>query len=206
MTGGTLTASGSGVSFTVTGTTTVSGANLYAEGGASLLLSNLASYTGGAGSSTTLQASGAGSLLGLPNLTTWEGSVYCCGNGGAFDQVRAVGGGEVSLADLATDEGGATRILAQGTGSVIDLSALTNLTSDQGAITQRLGNAGRPDQERQSHQPERCSVDDRRYGRRGHGADHVARRWNYPRDYRGQSQLRRRVHDQWWQHQCQQWR
>ena len=32
---------------------------------------------------------------------------------------------------LTTDKGGATRILAQGTGSVVDLSALTNLTSDQ---------------------------------------------------------------------------
>ena len=138
MSGGTLTASGSGVSLTATGTTTVPGASLYAVGGASLLLSNLASYTGGAGSSTTLEASGAGSLLNLPNLTTWEGSVYCCGNGGAFDQVSALAGGEVSLADLTTDKGGATHILAQGTGSVVDLPVLNNLTSDQGGNTSAL--------------------------------------------------------------------
>ena len=128
MTGGSLTASGSGVTLTVTGTTTDSGGNLYAGGGATLSLSNLANYTGGSSYSTTLEASGAGSALDLPNVTTWEGAVGCCWDA----QVSALSGGEVSLPALTTDKGGATRILAQGTGSVVDLSALTNLISDQG--------------------------------------------------------------------------
>ncbi len=46
MTGGSLTANGSEISLTVTGTTTVSGGNLYAENGASLSLNQLTSYTG----------------------------------------------------------------------------------------------------------------------------------------------------------------
>ncbi len=40
MTGGSLTANGLGTSLTVTGTTTVSGASLFAGGGATLTLSN----------------------------------------------------------------------------------------------------------------------------------------------------------------------
>ena len=46
MTGGSLAASGSGVSLTVTGTTTDSGGSLYAEAGASLTLAQLAGYAG----------------------------------------------------------------------------------------------------------------------------------------------------------------
>jgi hypothetical protein len=45
MTGGSLTASGSGVSVVVDGTTSVSGANLYAQGGATLSLPELTSYS-----------------------------------------------------------------------------------------------------------------------------------------------------------------
>ena len=47
MTGGTITARGSGVDVIVTGTTTVSGANLYAQNGASLSLSQLTNYAEG---------------------------------------------------------------------------------------------------------------------------------------------------------------
>ena len=47
-------------------------------------------------------------------------------------------GGEVSLAGLTTDTGGSTHILAQGSGSVVDLSALTKLISNQGGNSSAL--------------------------------------------------------------------
>jgi RHS repeat-associated protein len=82
-------------------------------------------YAGGNGQPTTLQASGTGSVLDLPDLTTWEGEF----NGGNIAQISALSGGEVSFAALTTDEGGLTNILSQGSGSIVDLSALTNFIS-----------------------------------------------------------------------------
>ena len=108
--------------------TSADGASFLVSGGVSLTLPGVTEYTGGSSYSTTLEASGAGSALDLPNVTTWEGAVGCCWDA----QVSALSGGEVSLPALTTDKGGATHILAQGTGSVVDLSALTNLISDQG--------------------------------------------------------------------------
>ena len=69
MTGGSLSASGSGARSTVTGTTTDSGGSLYAENGASLSLTQLTSYTGNGGT-TTLEATGTGSMLTLANLAS----------------------------------------------------------------------------------------------------------------------------------------
>src|SRR5262249_23527795 len=67
MTGGSLSASGSSVTLTVTGTTTDSGGSLYAQNGATLSLAQLTSYTGN-GNTTTLEATGTGSTLTLANL------------------------------------------------------------------------------------------------------------------------------------------
>src|SRR5208337_2551650 len=94
MTGGSLTANGSGVSLIVTGRTTVSVANLYAEGGATLSLPQLTSYAGGGDFVTsTLQASGTGSVLSLPALASITAST-------AFDSSVQVGpssGGDVEF-------------------------------------------------------------------------------------------------------------
>ncbi|MGO8746956.1 MAG: hypothetical protein ACLQNE_13295, partial [Thermoguttaceae bacterium] len=68
MTGGYLEATGSGVDVTVNGTTTVSGASLYAEGGATLNLPNLKTYT--ETDSTVFEATGLNSTLDLSALTT----------------------------------------------------------------------------------------------------------------------------------------
>ena len=134
--GGTLSVSGGSPSFA--GLSSIDGSGVYVSSGVSLTLPAVTEYTGGSGYSTTLQASGANSVLSLPDVTTWEGSVYCCGNGGTVAQVSAVSGGEVSLAGWTTDKGGATYVVAQGTSSVVDLPALTNLTSDQGRNTSEL--------------------------------------------------------------------
>ena len=71
LSGGALTATGTGVSLTVSGTTTATGGNLSATGGATLSLGELTSYTLTTNfDTTTLEASGANSVLSLPKLTT----------------------------------------------------------------------------------------------------------------------------------------
>ena len=93
MTGGTLTASGSGVSFTASGPTTVSGASLYAEAGTALSLPNLTSYT--ETDSTVFEATGTNSTLNLSALTT-------LGSMTSFWQIEALAGGSVNLSGLGT--------------------------------------------------------------------------------------------------------
>ncbi len=65
MTGGSLEANGAGVSLSVTGPTTVTDANLYAEGGATLSLPQLASYTD-TNPAATLEATARGAYCPCP--------------------------------------------------------------------------------------------------------------------------------------------
>ena len=57
----TLTGTGPGASLSVTGSTTLTGANLYAQSGAVMLFLSATNYTGNNGADTTIQASGTGS-------------------------------------------------------------------------------------------------------------------------------------------------
>ena len=93
MTGGYLEATGSGVDVTVNGTTTVSGASLYAESGATLTLPNLTSYT--ETDNTVFEATGPNSTLDLSALTT-------LGNMTNYWHVEALAGGTVNLSGLTT--------------------------------------------------------------------------------------------------------
>ena len=129
MTGGSLTASGSGVSLTVTGTTTVSGASLYAEGGAALTLPVLASYTGAIANTDTLQATGIGSLLSLPTLATITEDTT---NGYSWTQIEALAGGSVNLPALPQISGGPVLLESNGTGSRLNVSALTGFRGQYG--------------------------------------------------------------------------
>ena len=124
MTGGSLTASGSGVSFTVTGTTTVPGASLYAQGGSVLALPGLTSYSGGGLLvHSTLSASGANSLLSLPNLQT----ITVAAEYGSYVQVGPTQGGDVELPALTQITGPAYLSSSNGSGTlnVPDLSSFT---------------------------------------------------------------------------------
>jgi hypothetical protein len=107
MTGGSLRASGSGIALTANGSTTISGASLYAENGATLSLPNLTTYNS---NFTTLQAQGEGSVLDLSALTTITETESW--------SINAYSGGEVDLTGLTsltsayhstiTDSGGST--------------------------------------------------------------------------------------------------
>ena len=62
----------SGGSLNLVGLTTIVGSSIAVSGGVVLSLP-AKSYTGGSGYNTTLSATGSGSELELPDLTTWEG-------------------------------------------------------------------------------------------------------------------------------------
>ena len=129
MTGGSLAGNGSGVSLSVTGTTTVSGANLYAQGGATLGLPQLTGYAGGVDHTSAFQATGAGSVLALPKLATVTedtGQYY------SLFQVQALAGGNVQIPALTTISGGPVTLESDGAGSNLDVSALSSFKGTSG--------------------------------------------------------------------------
>ena len=136
MTGGSLTASGEGITLTVNGSTTVSNANLSAEAGATLSLPNLVSYSsvteGNGGiieiASNTLEATGTGSTLAMDNLTALTE-----GNSDDTLTVEAQAGGTVTLPALAEIDTGTVDLVSDGTGSVLEISALTSVSAGGGS-------------------------------------------------------------------------
>ena len=121
MTGGSLTASGAGVTLQANGTTGVTGASLYAKAGATLSLPNLTSYT--KSNDTTFQATGTSSTLNLPALAT-------LGNMSGRWTVQALAGGTLNLSSLAVinQPNAPLTFQADGVGSQLDLSSLTSFT------------------------------------------------------------------------------
>ncbi len=126
--GASLTVTGSGTTFTAEGTTTADAANLSVSGGATLSLPELTSYTAGGGTST-LSATGAGSVLSLPKLATLTGI-----NGyGSLVQVATLSGGDVEMPTLTQISGGPVQLTSDGTGSVLDVAALSSYSGTYGA-------------------------------------------------------------------------
>ena len=128
--GGSLTAIGSDVSVTVSGTETLSAASLYAENGATLDLSSLGSFSNPLASVfPTFEASGAGSVLNLPALAT-------VGSLANELQIDALGGAQVllpSLPSLSTTTQPVV-VTADGTGTEIDLSDMKSFSSPGGDL------------------------------------------------------------------------
>jgi hypothetical protein len=95
LTAGTLTASGSAITVTAAGATTLSGVSPFAEAGATLSLPGLTRYNTTGTSNNIFQAQGAGSLLSLPALA----SVTQTNNNYTWS-VKALTGGTVNLSAL----------------------------------------------------------------------------------------------------------
>ena len=121
MTGGTLEANGSGISLDVTGTATVAGANLYAEGGANLTITGMTSYQQPDNYGTDLLASGSGSVLSLPNVQS-----ISFPNGYGYTYVQALSGGDLELPAL-TQSIGDVVFQANSPASVLDLADLATV-------------------------------------------------------------------------------
>ena len=100
------------------GMTTIDGSSLYANSGATLSLPNITSYSNNA---CRFQATDAGSVVDLPNLT----SLMAPSN---WLYVFALSGGRVNLSQVATVSNSYVYFDADGGDSVIDLSALTSFS------------------------------------------------------------------------------
>jgi hypothetical protein len=116
--------------------TNIDGASLSANGGAVLSLPGVASYVAGC-FTTEWEASGTGSILELPELTTLQGA----GCAYAFN-IQALSGGQVLLGNLESIANGDAAFLANDTGSIINLTNLTyfvSASSSQGSLTEQNG-------------------------------------------------------------------
>jgi hypothetical protein len=131
---------------TMTGALSVSGVSLYATGGGRLIGAGLTSYTNsssGNGQYRYLRATGAGSVLSLPNLVTIT-------NGTSYNtnlRIEALAGGRIEMPSAATIQdpnGGDSRYraiyaTADGPGSTIDLSGLQTFSDTYGNVSNSEG-------------------------------------------------------------------
>ncbi len=106
-------------SYSLPGLTDVNSSSLYAEGGATLSLPNLSTYT--ATDNTTFEATGTNSVLDLSGLTS-------LGSMSDIWHAEALAGGTLNLSGLATiDQPNENVVIdAEGSGSQLNLSALTS--------------------------------------------------------------------------------
>src|SRR5208337_4924208 len=121
-----------GVSVTVSDTASISlgqisninGSSVIVQAGAVLSLAGVTSYQ--APGFVTLEATGAGSELDLPNLTSVSDTSYS-------DAIQALDGGTVNLISLASMTAN-VNLEAQGQGSVLNIPALVSFTVGSGFI------------------------------------------------------------------------
>jgi len=134
MTAGSLTASGTGDLFSAAGSTSIGSGSLYAQNGATVSLPQLTSYSCTESFGTTyLEATGAGSTLNLPGLTSLAtvGPTYT----NAID-IEALQGGQVSVATLASvaPANSDVSLIADASNSQIGVAALTNFNAFGGNL------------------------------------------------------------------------
>ncbi len=129
----TLTDSGEAV--TLAKLSNADSSQLYVNGGGTLALPRLTAFANPAGVQTFFRASGAGSVLDVSALAS-VGAIP-----GWFWDVQAQQGGQVKLSAL-TAVGGSSpnvNISADGSGSLIDLSAMTTFASPGGSLAATNG-------------------------------------------------------------------
>ena len=90
-------------------------------------MSVLASYAGPINVTSTFQATGSNSLLSLPKLATLTGDTT---QYSSLVQVQALAGGDVELPKLTTISGGPVTLESDGSGSKLNVSALTSFTEN----------------------------------------------------------------------------
>ncbi len=119
-TNATATISGGTPSFT--SLANIANSSFFASGGAQVTLGAVTGYTSAVGLQPTLQASGTGTLLALPGLTSLTVDTT---NGNSWLAINAFSGGHVALSNLTTITG-PVELSSEGTGSQLDVSALTS--------------------------------------------------------------------------------
>ena len=117
--------------------------NLTVSGGASLSLPGITSYTGNT-ATTALEATGTGSSLTLANLATVTEASNAYP---AWTEFEALAGGTRDLSGLKTINTGTVILEADGTGSTLNVPALTGFTEANGETysTLQASNGGTVD-------------------------------------------------------------
>ena len=95
-------------------------------------MSGITSYVGNG----TLEATGKNSVLSLPNLTSLTGGVDAAFSTVPSISVMALAGGTVALPKLTQIGGGPVALEADGTSSLLDLSALASCTVNGSDVSQ----------------------------------------------------------------------
>ena len=143
--GSSLSAVGPAVTLTCTGPTTAEDASFYATGGGVLTLAGLAHWQKTLNSNPVWQASGTGSQLVFPALTTLNAAPFSCCD--SFT-LQASDGGVVSLTHVQSIDGRG-QVTANGSGSLLDLSGMSR-TPAYGLIAAQNGGEVRVPQVRTS--------------------------------------------------------
>jgi hypothetical protein len=132
-----ISASGGNSTLIAPAATNVDGLGLEAVNGGSLSLPSVSTYTqGGNCLNVVWQANGSNSLLNLPALTSLTGA-SCAGL-----TVQALGGGVLRLTNLATISEGALSFLADGSSSLLDVSALQQSPGNLRTVSFEARNGG----------------------------------------------------------------
>jgi hypothetical protein len=148
--GSTLTANGRDALFLASGDTKIDGGSFFAANGGIISLLQADSYSQtDSGHTNIWRASGSGSLINLSNLT----SIDMGPEHAVTLQIEALSGGRVALpnvtqiSDTAANAARRTHVLADGVGSQIVLTSLTNFTQNtawdgwRSSLTARSGGA-----------------------------------------------------------------
>jgi RHS repeat-associated protein len=121
-----LTVDGTNENLTLNTLTTINGCNVTVSGGATLSLPGMMSCTIATGATTTLEATGAGSTLTLPYLTSLSVSTASLGSPQLF--FEALAGGTVTLSALTQIDTGPVSLESDGAGSTLNVPQLTNFS------------------------------------------------------------------------------
>lgn len=108
--------------------TDIDGTSIDVNGGATVTLTGVTSYTVPAGYPTTVEATGTGTSLSLANLTSLTIDTSIFQNNYTSAQFEALVGGQINLSKLSEINTGLLLLESDGEGSVLDLSALTAMT------------------------------------------------------------------------------
>ncbi len=120
--GASLIATGTGTTWNASGTTVIGGASIHAQSGASLSLPSVTTFSSTSGYYTTnLQATGTGSTLSLPNLSS-------LGTINDWLYIQALQGGQTELPELATVAAPSNfvELDAENAGSQLDVPILSS--------------------------------------------------------------------------------
>ena len=150
--------------------------SLEAQDGATVSLGQLTAYAGPVGSTATLEASGSGSKLLLPDLETLSGDATELSS---LVQVQATSGGDVELAALTTVSGAVWYLESSGTSSLLDIESLGSfVSSSSGAGSTFAAENGGHHRHRAHHARQREHVSFQP-GHGGDQSDNIGDQWRH---------------------------